>query len=74
MVAGSSLCSGSAWPQAAAPSNEKQQGKLAVPVRALLRKDGALLQPIEIALENHGSAALAITRVEGAVESDTVVR
>jgi alpha-mannosidase len=65
MVAGSSLCSGSAWPQAAAPSNEKQQGKLAVPVRALLRKDGALLQPVEIALENHGSAALAITRVEG---------
>ncbi len=65
MVAGSSLCPGSVWSQAAVPSSEKQQGKLAVPVRALLRKDGALLQPVEITLENHGSAGLAITRVEG---------
>jgi alpha-mannosidase len=65
MVAGSSLCPGSGWSQAAAPSKEMQQGKLAVPVRALLRKEGALLQPVEITLDNHGSAGLAITRVEG---------
>src|ERR1700761_8357760 len=65
LVAGNSLCSGSAWSQAATPPKEKQQAKLAVPVRALLRKEGALFQPVEITLDNHGSGGQAITRVEG---------
>ncbi|MGB8538211.1 MAG: glycoside hydrolase family 38 C-terminal domain-containing protein [Acidobacteriaceae bacterium] len=65
MVAGGSLCSGSGWSQAITPSDEKRQVKLAVPVRALIRRNGALFQPVEIALENHGSGGVAITRVEG---------
>jgi hypothetical protein len=47
MVAGGSLCSGSGWSQATTPSDEKRQGKLAVPVRALIRGNGALFQPVK---------------------------
>ena len=65
MVAGGSLCSGSVWSQATAPSDEKRQGRLAAPVRALIRRNGALFQPVEITLDNHGAGSVAITRVEG---------
>jgi alpha-mannosidase len=65
MVAGGSLCSGSGWSQATTPSDAKRQVKLAVPVRALIRRNGALFQPVEITLDNHGSGGVAITRVEG---------
>lgn len=65
MVAGGSLCSGSGWSQATASSDAKGQVKLAVPVRALVRKNGALFQPVEITLSNSGSAGTAITRVDG---------
>src|ERR1700722_6766540 len=65
MVAGGSLCSGSGWSQAMTPSDEKSQGKVAVPVRALIRRKEALLQPVEITLDNHGSGGVAITRVDG---------
>ena len=50
MVAGGSLCSGSGWSQATTPSDEKRQGKLAVPVRALIRRNGASFQPVELDL------------------------
>jgi hypothetical protein len=46
MLAGDSLCSGSAWSQPTTPFKEKSQGKLAVPVRTFVRKNGALLRPI----------------------------
>jgi hypothetical protein len=65
MIAGGSLCSGSAWSQATTPSDAKRQVKLAVPVRALIRKNGELFQPVEITFDNHGSGGVAITRVEG---------
>jgi len=65
MVAGGSLCSGWAWSQATTPFKEKSQGKLAVPVRTFIRKNGALFQPIEITLDNHGSGGVAVTRVAG---------
>jgi alpha-mannosidase len=65
MVAGGGLCSGSGWSQATAPSDEKRQGKLAVPVRALIRRNGALFQPVEITLDNQGAGGVAIIRVEG---------
>jgi hypothetical protein len=65
MVAGGSLCSGSGWSQATTPSDEKRQGRLAAPVRALIRRNGALFQPVEITLDNHGAGSVAITRVEG---------
>jgi hypothetical protein len=65
MVAGGSLCSGSGWSQATTPSDEKRQVELAVPVRALIRRNGALFQPVEIKLDNHGSGGVAVTRVEG---------
>jgi alpha-mannosidase len=65
MVAGGSLCSGSGWSQAITSSDERRQVKLAVPVRALIRRNGALFQPVEITLDNHGSGGVAVTRVEG---------
>src|ERR1700751_5368357 len=65
MVAGGSLCSGSGWSQATTPSDAKRQVKLAAPVGALIRRNGALFQPVEITLDNQGSGGVAITRVEG---------
>jgi len=65
MVAGGSLCSGSGWSQATSPSDATRQVKLAAPVRALIRRNGALFQPVEITLDNHGSGGVAITRVDG---------
>ncbi len=65
MVAGGSLCSGSGWSQATTPSDAKRQVELAAPVRALIRRNGALFQPVEITLDNHGSGGVAITRVDG---------
>jgi hypothetical protein len=64
VVAGDSLCTGWAS-QATTPFKEKSQGKLAVPVRTFIRKSGALFQPIEITLDNHGSGGVAVTRVAG---------
>jgi hypothetical protein len=34
-------------------------------VRTFIRKNGALFQPIEITLDNHGSGGVAVTRVAG---------
>ena len=42
----------------------KEPGK-AVPVRTFIRKDGALFQPVEITLGNHGSGGVAVTTVAG---------
>lgn len=65
MVAGGSLCSGSGWAQATSSSDGKEQIIQAVPVRALIRRNGGLFQPVEITLNNNGPAGIVVTRIEG---------
>ena len=50
VVAGDSLCSGSAWSQATTPFKEKSPGKAGRSGEDLHPKNGALFQPIETTL------------------------
>src|SRR5579862_9009889 len=65
MIAGGSLCTGSGWAQSTASSDTKEQVRLAVPVRALIRRNGSLFQPVEITLNNNGSPGVAVTKIDG---------
>jgi len=69
MAAGGALCSTPAWTPAGAQAENKAKAKLATPIRGLVRKDGALFQPLQITVENGGSSAVAITKLDG-VEID----
>lgn len=66
MAAGGALVPGAAWSmlgraQTAAPPPPP----LAVPIRGLLRKDGRLMQPIQISVQHSGPGAEAVTKVNG---------
>src|SRR5882724_7267893 len=65
LVAGGALCSSPSWSQATGTSEEKNKPKLAAPIRALIRKNGALFQPLQITVENPGSAGVAVTKLDG---------
>jgi len=60
----------SAWALLAAQQTQANATPLAVPIRGLLRKDGRLMQPIQIALPSATPGAIAITSLDGA-EVDT---
>lgn len=65
LAAGGTLCSGPSWGQAKGKGEEKSKPSLAVPIRALTRKNGALRQPLRISVENPGIAGIAVTRLDG---------
>src|SRR5271156_341150 len=69
MAAGGSLYSESAWKLAYAQVTSKVDPKLVTPVRALVRRDGSLFQPLKITIEQEGAGAVAVTKVDG-VEMD----
>ena len=63
MAAGGALCSSGVLGQAQTETTDKT--RLATPIRALVRKNGSLYQPMEISLENSGSAGVAVTKIDG---------
>lgn len=69
MTAGSALCAKSTWPQALSSTETGKKRNTVTPIRALLRKGGMLVQPIEITIENQVSAGTAVTKLDG-VELD----
>jgi alpha-mannosidase len=69
MAAGGAFCSGPAWQRADAQAESPAKAQLATPIRALARKDGGLLQPLQISLQNEGSSGVAVTKLDG-VEID----
>jgi alpha-mannosidase len=69
MAAGGSLYSESAWKLAYAQVTSKVDPKLVTPVRALVRRDGSLFQPLKITIEQQGAGAVAAIKVDG-VEKD----
>jgi len=65
MVAGSAVCAGPVWPMFGMSQEEKKEAPLAIPIRGLSRKEGTLLQPIQITVQHLGPDAAAITKVNG---------
>jgi hypothetical protein len=64
IVAGGAVSTRSAWSMFADQNHAEKVG-LATPIRGLVRKNGALLQPIKITVQHAGSNAATITRLDG---------
>src|SRR5215470_4487874 len=69
MIAGGALCPTPTWSQAGGEGKAQEAPKLATPIRGLVRRDGKLFQPLQIALQNTGASTTAITKLDG-VEID----
>src|ERR1700722_2598022 len=69
IAAGGALYSGPTWSHAGAEAEVKPKPKLATPIRGLTRRDGTLFQPLQVAVQNDGAGAVAVTKLEG-VEID----
>jgi alpha-mannosidase len=66
-AAGGVLLPASAWPFFAQPTGQSANVNppLAVPIRALARRNGALMQPVQIWIRYAGPATAALTKVNG---------
>jgi alpha-mannosidase len=69
IAAGGALYSGPACIHAGAEAEVKPKPKLATPIRGLTRREGTLLQPLQITVQNDGAGAVAVTKLDG-VEID----
>jgi alpha-mannosidase len=69
MAAGGAFCSGPTWQSAGAQTESPAKAKLSTPIRGLAKKDGGLLQPLQISVQNDGSSGVAVTKLDG-VEID----
>jgi hypothetical protein len=67
LAAGGALCPNPSWGHAEGKAEDKP--KLATPIRALTRKNGILFQPLQMNVENPGSAGTAVIKLDG-VEID----
>jgi len=65
-VAGTTLCSTSAWSALAIEETPEPGTPLAMPIRGLLKKDGKLLQPIQMTIPHAGPQTTVVTRLNGA--------
>lgn len=64
-VAGGALLPGSAWSVFAQQPNQSTNPPLAVPIRALARKNGVLMQPIQISVTDSGPGTSVVTSLNG---------
>lgn len=63
-VAGGTLLPASAWSLLGQAPQTKPQ-PLAVPIRALAKQNGALLQPVQISIQHSGPGMTAVTKLNG---------
>jgi alpha-mannosidase len=66
IAAGGALLPSTAWSIFAQGQNAGTAPPLASPIRGLVRKDGRLLQPIQITVQSSGISATAVTKLNGA--------
>ena len=69
IAAGGAFLPNRAWPMLVAQQEAQASSPLAVPVRGLVKKDGRLLQPVQITVEHSGADMAAVTKLNG-VEVD----
>ncbi|MBB5058022.1 hypothetical protein HDF16_002728 [Granulicella aggregans] len=65
LAAGGALLPMAAWPMKADAEPAMDDLPLAAPVRGLMRKDGKLVQPIEMSIPHAGGAGEAIVSIDG---------
>ena len=68
-VAGGALCAAPIWQAFGMEVKPDSSAPLAQPIRGLVRKDGRLMQPIELTIPHIGPEATAVTKLNG-VEVD----
>ena len=69
IAAGSTLWPSSVWPLLAPAQNGVDPQPLAVPIRGLVKRNGQLMQPVQITVHHSGADATAVTKLNG-VEAD----
>lgn len=65
MMAGGTVWASPIWPMLGLSQETKKEAPLAIPIRGLSKKQGTLLQPIQITVQHLGSDATAITKMDG---------
>jgi len=65
IAAGGILWPHTLWSMFVPGQNGETPSLLAVPIRGLVKKDGRLLQPVQITLQHSGPAATAVTKLNG---------
>jgi alpha-mannosidase len=65
IVARSALCTSPASSMVAMGRNQEAGAPLAMPIRALVKKDGRLLQPVQVTLQPSGADATVVTKLNG---------
>ncbi len=64
-VAGGTFCSRPAWSLLIDDDEQAQPPALAVPIRGLVRRNGSLMQPIQVTVQHGVSGATVVTRIDG---------
>ena len=67
VVAGSALSANSALSMVGLNEKDNAAAPLAMPIRGLVKKDGKLLQPIQVTLQHSEGNAVALTKLNGAL-------
>lgn len=65
IAAGGALLPKAAWSMLAQQPNAGAAPPLALPIRGLVKRDGRLLQPIQITFQHSGASATAVTKLNG---------
>ncbi len=65
LVAGSAIYTSPAWSMLGIGENSESGVPLAMPIRALVKKDGRSLQPVQLTVRHSGANATAVTRLNG---------
>jgi alpha-mannosidase len=65
MAIGGAVCASPVWPMLGTSQEKNKEVPLATPIRGLSKRQGALLQPIQITVQHIGSDATAITTLDG---------
>jgi len=66
LAAGGALCAGPTWNTARGQTETQSLPRLATPIRALVRTDKGLRQPLQISLTNSADSGVAIIKLDGA--------
>src|SRR5882724_2706258 len=66
LLAGGALCAEPTWNTARGQTETQSLPKLATPIRALVRTDKGLRQPLQISLTNSADSGVAIIKLDGA--------
>src|SRR5882762_8184059 len=65
IVAGGALYARPEWTMLALDQNQAKTRPFAMPIRGLVRKDGKLLQPVQLSVPLAGAGATAVTKLNG---------